>query len=149
VGSGEVRDGARFDQGLADEQPAGAGLDGDVDLLAGEALHPTMDSGGGRGDAALQGLPRREVEGIEGDLRSVKVEAGSGICHLREFLAVSGGAPWFMPSLREGRARRLVQRNHEPWSPRVGPAGCTVKRDGPVISGAEGKRCRPAGSARE
>jgi hypothetical protein len=52
-----MRDGAGGEERLADEEPARAGLDRDVDLLAGEALRPVADGGGGGGDAARRTSP--------------------------------------------------------------------------------------------
>jgi len=71
-----VGDGARLGEGFADEEPAGAGLDGDVDLLAGEAPDPAAGGFAGARDAPAAELARLPVEGVEGDLLSVYVESG-------------------------------------------------------------------------
>ena len=69
-----MRGGARVAQPLADEQPARAGLDRDVDLAAPEALGPTPHRVGIRPDPPTAHLPRLAVQRVEGDLRSVHIE---------------------------------------------------------------------------
>jgi hypothetical protein len=68
---GEMRRGARVAQRLADEQPARAGLDRDVDFLAGETPDPLANSLGRGADAASLDLPRLIVESVERDLRPI------------------------------------------------------------------------------
>jgi hypothetical protein len=111
-----MRDGALGLERLADEKPARAGLDGDVDLAVGEALDPVLDGLRCRGDATAVNLARLLVEGVEGDLRSVHVESGydrhrgllssSGYCQIRaNYLALSGGGPCSFHLRAEGVAQ--------------------------------------------
>jgi hypothetical protein len=71
-----MRRGARVAQRLADEQPARAGLDRDVDFLAGETPDPLANSLGRGADAASLDLPRLIVESVERDLRPIHVKPG-------------------------------------------------------------------------
>src|SRR5262249_18523530 len=97
---------------LADEQPAGAGLDRDLDPLAAEARDPAPDGRRARIDPAATQLPRLRVERVEGDLLSVHVESGydrhRGLLRAPCFsyrandLAPSQGRPYFMPSCDGG-----------------------------------------------
>jgi hypothetical protein len=73
---GQVRERARRRQLLADEQPAGAGLERDLDLLPGKALAPGAHGGTVRVDPAAAELARLGVQSVEGDLGSVHVESG-------------------------------------------------------------------------
>ena len=73
---GKVRYGARLTQRLGNEQPAGAGLDRDVDPLASEAPDPTAHRLRIRGNAATVDLARLSVERVESDLDSVHVKPG-------------------------------------------------------------------------
>jgi hypothetical protein len=60
---------------LADEQPAGTRLKGDVDLLVGKAPNPTAHRLASRRDAPGVDLSAGQVKGVEGDLCSMQVEA--------------------------------------------------------------------------
>ena len=73
---GQVRDRAGAGQLLADEQPAGCGLERNLDLLVGEALDPGGNGGATGLDPAAAQLARLAVQGVEGDLSSVHVEPG-------------------------------------------------------------------------
>jgi hypothetical protein len=71
-----VRQRTRGRQLLADEQPAGAGLERDLDLLPGKALGPGAHGRTIRVDPAAAELARLGVHSVEGDLGSVHVESG-------------------------------------------------------------------------
>jgi hypothetical protein len=75
-------------QRLADEQPARACLDSDMDLLAGETGCPPTNGLGGSPNAATLDVARPLVESVESDLRSMHEEYG-------EF---EGYSPGFGPS---------------------------------------------------
>jgi hypothetical protein len=72
---GQMWNGAGGDQRLAHEKPAGAGLDGDLDLFALEALQPLAHRLRCCCHATTCDLACLLVEGIEGDLCSVHVES--------------------------------------------------------------------------
>src|SRR5256885_87232 len=105
---GQVRDRTRRRQLLADEQPAGAGLERDLDLLPGKVLGPGAHGRTIRVDPAAAELARLGVHSVEGDLGSVHVESGydrhqgpplsSGLIYRAKDLALSLGRPCFMPS---------------------------------------------------
>jgi hypothetical protein len=77
-GFGQVRRCPGRGQRVADEQPAGARLDRDVDLAPAEARRPAAD-GRRRGvDPAAFDLARFGVQRVEGDLRSMHVKPGYG-----------------------------------------------------------------------
>ena len=67
---------ARLRQCLANEQPAGAGLDSHLDLLPREAANPSGNGGASRGDPATAHLPRLDIKRIECDLTSMHIEPG-------------------------------------------------------------------------
>jgi hypothetical protein len=73
---GQVRDHTGRPQLLADEQPAGAGLERDLDPPAGKALDPGGNGSAAGVDSATAQLSCLGVQGVEGDLGSVHVESG-------------------------------------------------------------------------
>jgi hypothetical protein len=71
-----MRHRARRRQRVADQQPARAGLDRDLDLTPREARHPARHGRRRRLDPAAHHLARLDVQSVESDLRSMHVKPG-------------------------------------------------------------------------
>src|SRR5919198_1127102 len=136
---GEMGDGPGALECTGDEIPAGARLEGDVDLFAREARDPLLDRLGSARDAAGYHLAALRIERIERDLGAMDVEAGVYDAHrgtssgsrngcrrrllppdlrAQRSLAERTEVPQFMPSMRNERPApeqviaRIAARQH-------------------------------------
>jgi hypothetical protein len=73
---GEMRNGARLGERLANEQPARARLDRDMHLLAGKAPNPLANTLRCSANPATPKLSRLAVQSVESDLRSMHIKPG-------------------------------------------------------------------------
>jgi hypothetical protein len=73
---GEMRNGARLGERLANEQPARARLDPDMNFLAGKAPNPLANTLRCGANPATPKLPRLAVQSVESDLRSMHIKPG-------------------------------------------------------------------------
>ena len=73
---GQVHDRSGRRQLLRDEQPARAGLDRHLDVLAGELAHPLAHRVAIAAHPTAQHLAGVGIERVEGDLRAVHIEPG-------------------------------------------------------------------------